>query len=1017
MPVSADLRTETGISECLDRLAAHKHENRPLATYRLQFNQQFTFQQARQLIPYLKALGISHCYASPLLKSREGSQHGYDIIDHNQLNPEIGSEEDFHAFAAELKAAGIGLVLDVVPNHMGVGQGSNPWWQDVLENGRSSPHADFFDVDWEPLREDVQGKVLLPILGNPYGEELEQGRFKTGYEEGAFHVFYYDKRLPLDPQTYPLILESTSDFPQRPARAGGGLDPDLQELEALMRAFAALPRHSADDPEDKKRRRLEVPQWKQRLASLTRRSAPARAVVQRALEAIAGRAGNSRSFDALHRLLEAQAYRVAYWRVSAEEINYRRFFDINDLIGLRMENPEVFAATHRLIRRLLAENCVTGLRVDHPDGLLNPVQYFTRLQMLYAASQCAGPEPLGATAVNGIEREVQQVWADHDWLVDGPPMFVAVEKILEPGEDLPADWPVDGTVGYEFCNLVNGVFIDARNHRTFTTLYQRLTGIRADIDTIIYRSKKLIMDSAMAGEVRVLTHLLQEISSTDRRARDFTRKALADAIGETIACFPVYRTYIDERGTLSERDRLYIHAALARARRRNESTPAAIFDFLGSVLLLTPDSKNTIEGRRRRLCFTLKFQQLTGPVMAKGLEDTACYVYNRFVSVNEVGGSPGHFGVSVDDFHKANMERLRLWPFSMLCTSTHDSKRSEDVRARLNVLSELPKEWAQTVLRWRRINRSRKRTISDGRAVPDGNEEYLLYQTLAGVWPSDHARREDAARRVKEYMIKAVHEAKVNLSWVNQNPEYIAALEEFIARVLAPGSPARPNAFLEQLESFIEPVVFFGAINSLAQTLLKLTAPGIPDFYQGTEFWDYSLVDPDNRRPVQFAARQAKLEQLQRDGSSQPPRELAARLLELWRANPDDAGIKMFVIMRALAFRHANQGLFRRGAYIPLFATGAAAEHVCAFLRELTIGSRRSAAIVVVPRLACTLLQKKKAPPLGDAWGDTEITLPPRSPNEFQNVFTGEALRANANRGLACREVFATFPVALLKSI
>ncbi|HZU21653.1 MAG TPA: malto-oligosyltrehalose synthase, partial [Terriglobales bacterium] len=983
---------------------------------RFQFNRNFTFQDARRLVPYLKALGVSHCYASPLLKAREGSPHGYDIIDHTQLNPEVGTEEEFRAFAAELKAAGMSLVLDIVPNHMGVGEGSNPWWQEVLENGRSSEHSQYFDIDWEPLRQEQEGKVLLPILGASYGEELEKGRFQIHYAAGTFSATYYDKRLPLDPQTYPLVFEAAGEFRRRYSRPGHN-DPDLEELEALVRGFAELPPHSSEDPEQRHVRSSRIPELRRALGELSVRSAQVRAIIQRALNNIMGEPGNSRSFDALHRLLEAQAYRMAYWRVSAEEINYRRFFDINDLVGLRMENPEVFASTHKLIRRMLADGCVSGLRIDHPDGLLNPAQYFTRLQMLYAAAQCAGPEPRGESAANGIETDVQQVWGEHDWLVEGPPMFVIVEKILEHGEELPAEWAVDGTVGYEFANLVNGIFIDSHSRRQFTTAYQRFSGIRTSVDTIIYESKKLIMDSAMAGEVRVLTHLLQEISSTDRRARDFTVKALGDAIRESIACFPVYRTYIDERGNISERDRGYINEAIVRAKRRNESTPAAIFDFVRSVLLLTPDSKNTIEGRRRRLYFTLKFQQLTGPVMAKGLEDTACYVYNRFISVNEVGGSPDQFGISIDEFHKANMERLRLWPFCMLSTSTHDTKRSEDVRARLNVLSEMPREWSQCLLRWRRINKGRKHVISDGRAVPDGNEEYLLYQTLIGMWPRtirDDAERERAIQRVQQYMTKAVHEAKVNLSWVNPNQEYTDALNQFIARILAPGNGARPNVFLQQLESLLQPVVFFGCLNSLAQTLLKITAPGLPDIYQGTELWDYSLVDPDNRRPVDFDLRRRRLEELQAAAASRPPLDAAKAVLQQWLAQPEDGGIKLFTIAGALKFREQNHGVFRTGSYTPLFANGRHAQHVCAFMREQVTGSRHASALVAVPRLSYTLAQGEMRLPVGEMWGETELALPPRAATEFENVFTGEIVRATAGRALLCREVFANFPVALL---
>ena len=997
----------SGLSECLDRLAAARQSNRPRATYRLQFNRDFTFRDAAKLIPYLESLGISHCYASPLLKARPGSPHGYDIIDHNAINPEIGTEEELRALARELKTRGMGLVLDLVPNHMGVGVGSNPWWQDVLENGLASEYSGFFDIDWRPLRAELCGKVLLPVLGGSYGEELEQGHLKLTYDDGRFCVQYFETRLPIDPQTTPLIFETIGEFrPRYPLGRRG--DPDLEELESLVRAFGELPAHASDTPEAVNTRKRTVPRLYRQLAELANRSAQVAAVVQRALREVNGEPGDSRSFDALHRLLEAQAYRLAHWRVSAEEINYRRFFDINDLVGLRMENPRVFAETHKLLRRLLADGVVEGLRIDHPDGLLNPAQYFTRLQMLYAASQCNGPEPRGAVAENGIERDVQQIWGQHDWI--GGLLFVAAEKILERGEQLPAAWPIDGTTGYDFTNEVNGIFIDARQQRAFTTLYRRFLGEIPEVSTLIYNSKKLVLNSAMSGELSVLVHMLEEISSAERRARDFTRKSLADATREVIACFPVYRTYIDERGSISERDRAYINEAVARAKRRNESMPAAIFEFLRSVLLLAADARNSIEGHRRRLWFTLKFQQLTGPVMAKGLEDTACYAYNRFVSVNEVGGAPDQFGVSVDDFHAANMRRQESWSSSLLATTTHDTKRSEDVRARLNVISEMPHEWSRQALAWRRMNRARKKVLSDGRAVPDNNEEYLLYQTLAGIWPAspDAKGREAVILRVQDYMTKAVHEAKVNLSWVNPNAEYIAALREFIARILQPGSKARPNAFLQQLEEFIPAVVFFGALNSLAQTLLKLTSPGIPDIYQGSEIWNLSLVDPDNRRPVDFASLEKLLGDLQTRAEKKNGKSAADALA----ADPTQAAAKLWLTTRALQFRRENVETFRSGRYVPLFASGSHAAHICSFARE----HRRQIVIVAVPRLSYTLMRGRMAPPLGNVWEESELVLPPRAPAEFTNVLSGEQVRAGSNRSLLCRELFPRFPAALLTS-
>ncbi len=558
-----------------------------------------------------------------------------------------------------------------------------------------------------------------------------------------------------------------------------------------------------------------------------------------------------------------------------------------------MEDPQVFAATGALIRRLLAAGTVSGLRIDHPDGLLNPPQYFARLQMLYAASQCYGGEPKQPRAENGIELELQSAFGQQDAAGERAPLYVVVEKILEPGEDLPGDWPVDGTVGYDFANLVNGIFIDTRNRKSFTNLYQRFLGQWMDVETIIYQSKKLIMHTALSSEVNVLSHMLDEISSMNRRARDFTRSVLRDAIRETIACFPVYRTYLDERGNISERDRGYINEAIARAKRRNSSMPGTVFEFLRDILLLRggDGGDGAIYGYRKQLYFALKFQQLTGPVMAKGMEDTACYVYNRFVSVNEVGGSPKEFGVELDEFHRGNLQRQQQWRYSMLATSTHDTKRSEDVRMRLDVLSEMPRLWAAQVLRWRRSNRGKKRTLSDGRTVPDANEEYLLYQTLVGAWPlpaaqpagfagdrpqgwpkarematceprhlgARQAAAEDYLARIQAYMTKAVNEAKVNMSWINPNQEYTEALHNFIARILTPGSENRPNRFLRQIEEFVPRIALFGAINSISQTLIKLTSPGVPDIYQGQELFDFSLVDPDNRRPVDFELRRRYL--------------------------------------------------------------------------------------------------------------------------------------------------------------
>ncbi|MBI2677954.1 MAG: malto-oligosyltrehalose synthase [Candidatus Koribacter versatilis] len=976
---------------------------RPVSTYRLQFHAGFRFADARALVPYLHALGVTHCYASPILQARAGSQHGYDITDHNLINAELGTYEDFAALSDELRAHDMGLILDFVPNHMAIGHGTNPWWMDVLENGPSSEYADFFDIDWKPLKPELAGKVLLPILGDQYGAELEGGKLRVESTDGTLRLRYHDKVLPFDPQTLPLVFTDVREQQTNDPRAQGA----LAHLHELLDELRALPPHTAREESLVERRRQLAPELKRRFAALAEHSSAVRDHIARALPRINGRVEDARSFDPLHALLEAQAYRLAHWRVSAEEINYRRFFDVNDLAGVRMENPRVFEATHRLLRRLLADGLIQGLRFDHPDGLFNPPQYFARTQMLYAASQCCGAEPCPPLGDNGIEQGMAQVFGQHEWTGNLAPMYALVEKILGPGEELPTDWRVDGTVGYEFANLVNGIFIQPRSARAFTNLYQRLTGMSSDVDTLIYDCKKLIMDTALSSEVAVLTHMLGEICARDRRARDLTLGTLEESIVETIACFPVYRTYIDERGAISERDRGYITEAIVRAKRRNPGLPAPLFDFLRDALLLRINP--TAHDYGDRLYFALKFQQLTGPVMAKGLEDTACYVYNRFVSVNDVGGNPKAFGQPVDEFHRANLQRLERSPYSLVTTSTHDTKRSEDVRARLNVLSEMPKQWSQVVTRWRRMNNAKKRVLPDGTSAPDANEEYLLYQTLAGTLPFRlDEEAEDYIARIQQYMSKALHEAKVNLSWINPNPEYVDAVNDLIARLLAPGTDARPNRFREELERFTTPVAFFGAMNSLAQALLKLTAPGVPDVYQGQELFDFSLVDPDNRRPVDFTTRERDLSELAHRASA----DLSGLPDDLLR-DYHDGRIKLWTTQRALAFRRDHKQLFSAGAYRPLYGAVEKTEHLIAFLRT----HERQSALVAVPRFSYTLMRGEMRAPLGDAWEAAELALPPGAAPEFENVLTGEIVRQTPARSLLCRELFARFPVALLRGL
>lgn len=974
-------------------------DTKPLSTYRIQFHNGFKLEQARELVNYLHDLGVSHLYSSPLLEARAGSMHGYDIINHERLNPEIGGEEELRSLVHELDSHGMSIVLDIVPNHMGVST-STPWWRDVLQHGRASRYADFFDIDWNPLKPELHNKLLLPVLGDQYGDELEQGHLQVRNKDGELVIEYYDHDFPIDPQTLPLIFEGLGNLPE----ANGNTSGDLHKLAEMIEQLRSLPQHSSTDPEQSKERYRAWEKLRPHWQSLLLESTPVREMLDRAIRHINGTPGDSRSFDLLHLLLELQVYRLAHWRVSGEEINYRRFFDINDLVGLRMENPQVFAATHRMLRWLFAEGMVTGVRIDHCDGMLNPRQYLIRLQLLYAAARVYGSEPVAPVGENGISLELQQSFSQHDWMSIKHPLYSVVEKILEPGEELPREWPVDGTSGYEFTNLVNGLFINQENERAFTRLYPRFAGQIADVDALIYQNKKLIMNVALSSEVNVLTHLLGEISSTDRRARDFTLKTLRDSIRETIACFPVYRSYIDERGEYSDRDKEYIQYAVRRAKRLNPGMSERVFDFLRDTLLLRGGRLDDMM-YRRKLYFALKFQQLTGPVMAKGLEDTVCYVYNRFVSLNEVGGSPKKFGTSLAEFHSGNAKRAKHWPASMLATSTHDTKRSEDVRARLNVLSEMPKLWSAFVMRARRLNRNKKITISDGRIVPDGNEEYLLYQTLVGIWPwnSVATDRSELVQRIQDYMTKAVHEAKVNLSWVSPNPEYVEALRKFISEILS--ARQRNKSFIALLEEFTGTVAFFGAMNSLAQTTLKLMAPGNPDIYQGTELWDFSLVDPDNRRPIDFDLRKKLLSELR---ASVDPAELCREML----AHYEDGKIKLWITMRGMEFRREHADLFRKGTYVPL-ETSIPTPHVCAFARMLDDEEYTQMAVVAVPRFSYTLTAGAQQPPVAEMWGDVAVQLPPGAPLEFENIFTGE--RVQADKGtLLLRDIFNDFPVCVL---
>lgn len=933
----------------------------PLATYRLQLNQEFTFNQARAIVPYLARLGVSHVYTSPILKARPGSMHGYDVTDHTQLNPELGTREEFDALVETLREHGLGLIVDIVPNHLGVMGNDNQWWLDVLENGPAAQAAEFFDIDWQPNRVAMRDRILVPILGEPYGRVLEKGELKLHFdaETGSFYVCYYENRFPIDPREYPRIFGPHQSLLDAHLPAG---DLDRGDLESLLTAFSHLPARSDTAPESIEIRYRDKEAHKRRLIRLIERRPKIAEVIEAVVEASQGKAGKPSSFDSLHELLEAQAYRLSYWRVAVDEINYRRFFDVNNLAALRMDEKEVFDSAHALIFKLIDERKIDGLRIDHSDGLYDPQAYFARLQHRYANED------------------------------DLRPLYVVTEKILAAHERLPESWLVHGTTGYEFAALATGWLVCSDEEARMTRRYRSFTDDVLEFDELVYRTKKLVMTASLAAEVETLATQLDRIAQLHRHTADFTRASLRAAIIEVIARFPVYRTYISQEGA-SEEDRRIVNWAVGIA-RGTSLIEQSVFDFLRDVLLGDAAVERP-EHRSAMLEFAMKFQQVTSPVTAKGVEDTAFYRFNRLICLNEVGGEPRRFGVSTAAVHQANLERAKSWPYAMLAGTTHDTKRSEDVRARIAVISELPDHWKLHLSRWSKLNAAKRREVN-GAAAPSRADEYMLYQTLTGFWEPDI----DSAvliERLQGYLIKAAREAKRSTSWLTPNAEYETALCEFAARLLE--NPDR-NAFLRDFTTFVEPIRFFGGLNSLVQATLKITSPGVPDIYQGTERLSLSLVDPDNRRPVDYeqgASELARVETM--DGAS---------LLT------DTSAAKLWVTSKLLKLRQQLKDVFAGGAYTPLQVEGEKCEHVIAFART---GPDHSA-IVVLPRWCARLTGGAMELPLGPAmWGDTAVLAP--LTGSFKDVFGNRSFKpegAVEDRRLRLQDLLATFPLAVLVS-
>jgi (1->4)-alpha-D-glucan 1-alpha-D-glucosylmutase len=933
----------------------------PRATYRVQLNAGFTFRDLTAIVPYLAALGVSHVYCSPYFRARAGSAHGYDVVDHNSFNPEIGDREDFERFVATLRAHGMGHIVDIVPNHVGVLGAENDWWMDVLENGEASSYAGFFDIDWAPPNPDRAHKVLVPVLADSYGAVLERGELELRFEpaSGSFAAYYHTNRFPLDPRTYPRILDRVAAITYS------------AELENIRRALAALPERRETSPDQIAERQRAKEQHKRRLSALATANRAVAAAIEAAVRSFMGTAGEPASFDALHELLELQAFHLAYWRVAADDINYRRFFDVNDLAALRVDNAAVFEVTHRLVLQLIAAGKIDGLRIDHADGLYDPAGYVRRLQ--HAIAKITGR-------------------------VAACPLYLVLEKISAAFEHLPSQWPVHGETGYHFANVVSRMLIDAATRVRMDRVYRGATGEMQEWRDVAYECQQLILRRSLASELNVATNQLVRIARSDRRTRDFTFNNLRQALGEVIACFPVYRTYVAD--SVSDSDRRYIEWGIAAARRRRAATEASVFDFVRAALLLDLPAPTERQLRVMR-AFVMKFQQITAPITAKGIEDTALYRFNRLISLNEVGGDPNNYGGGVRAFHADAEYRARHWPHEMLATSTHDTKRSEDVRARLNVLSEMTTPWRDAVRRWTRINRTRKREI-EGLPAPSRNDEYHFYQTLLGSWPiagADLSYRE----RIESYMIKAVREAKVRTSWTEVDAAYEEALLQFVRSVL---EPRENNLFLTDFLEFERRVTRFGLLNSLSQTLAKLTAPGVPDIYQGNELWDFSLVDPDNRRRVDYAHRGETLAGLERDAPS--PAELLRGL--------EDGRAKLWLTWKVLQLRREQPRLFSHGSYRPLRVRGERAAHVCAFARRLAGQSL----IVIVPRLYRRLLDDPERLPLGEAvWQDTLIELPreERSRDRFRGVLDAAFLtpaRHGEATGILVARALAEFPVAVL---
>jgi (1->4)-alpha-D-glucan 1-alpha-D-glucosylmutase len=926
----------------------------PIATYRIQFTPTFGFRTAREIIPYLAELGISDLYASPIFKARKGSDHGYDVVDLNELNPELGSTIEFEKLNAVARDRGMGWLQDMVPNHMAFDH-ENKMLMDILENGPNSRYFNHFDIDWDHPYESIRGKVLAPFLGRFYGESLEAGEVTLQYGAMGFTAHYYHLALPLKMESYLRLL--THRLGQLKIKLGED-HPEFIKLLGTLYVLRTLPSGS-----EQGERYDQVKFIKRTLWELYNNNADIKAFIDGNVKAFNGDTKNPESFKQLDDLLSEQWFRLAFWKVATEEINYRRFFNINELISLRVEDPDVLDQTHGLIFQLVREDKVSGLRIDHIDGLYDPTRYLER--------------------VRGMVGD----------------MYITVEKICQAAEGLPSFWPVQGTTGYDFLNYLNGIFCVSHNAKYFSKVFSSFTGFQADYETLVADKKRLIMGRHMAGDIDNLALLLKGISSRHRYGSDITLYGLKRALVELMAHFPVYRTYISEQH-IRQADVGYVKTAVDKAFKTN---PGLLYElrFIERFLLFACEEDLSQEEKDQWIHFVMRFQQLTGPLMAKGFEDTTLYLYNRLISLNEVGGSPERFGVTCEEFHEFCVNRSSHWPHAMNATSTHDTKRGEDVRARINVLSEIPHEWERHLKAWSHINKKCKKRV-DGLLVPDRNDEYFLYQTLIGSWPFDESALPAFISRVKDYTIKAIREAKVHTAWLKPDINYEGAFMSFIEEILR---SKEENPFLKQWLPFQKKVAHFGIYNSLSQILLKVAAPGLPDFYQGTDLWDLNLVDPDNRRPVDFNKRNHWLGKI-KDRSQSGVLRLIRELLR----TRSDGRIKLFLTHRLLKARNAHRDLFQNGAYIPLVASGTFKNHLITFARK----HGKMWAAAVAPRFLTAVVTEGKDPVGHEAWLDTRILLPADCPSVWRDMITDQIVECND--AFIVGDILKFFPNTMLLS-